>query len=157
MKYIKNEKGITLVELIAALALVTIVAILFMTTLSIGIQRSIIEGEETRIQQDANLMVTKLLDIHQKGDCYKFEITPDKDLVVLSYNNTTPTSCGNEFTTSQPINSQNYDISTANPSQVFEIINPHSKNNAINIVLTLDSRSTINYEIITTLSRYKTN
>jgi len=157
MKYINNTKGITLVELIAALALVTIVAILIMTTLSIGIQRSVLEGEKTRIQQDANLMVTKLLDIHQKGDCYQLEITPNKDLVVISYNNSTKTACGSETTQSEPINNQNYDISTTNPMQIFEIINPHRENNAISIVLTLDSRSTINYEINTTLSRYKTN
>ncbi|WP_075619957.1 prepilin-type N-terminal cleavage/methylation domain-containing protein [Paenisporosarcina indica] len=157
MKYIKNEKGITLVELIAALALVTIVAILIMTTLSIGIQRSVIEGEKTRIQQEANLMVSKLLDIHQKGNCYQLEITPTKDLVVIFYNNITKTTCGSEIAKSQPINSQNYNIRTTNPSEIFKIINPRSNNNAISIVLSLDSRSTITYEINTTLSRYKTN
>jgi len=157
MKLINNEKGITLVELIAAVALVTIVAVLIMTTLSIGIQHSVVEGEKTRIQQDANLIIAKLLDIHQKGDCYKLEITPEKDLVVLTYKDSTPQQCGHEYTKSGPINSQNYDISAVNPSLGFEKINPHSQNHQIGIVLTLNSRRSITYGITTTLSRYKTN
>jgi len=157
MKWIKNDKGITLVELIAALALVTLAAVLIMTTLSIGIQHSIVEGEKTRIQQEANTIVAKLLNIHREGKCYQLQLTPENDLVVLTYQNSGEGACGDVFTTSFPINNQNYAISTTNPPLGFEKVNPTIENNAIRIVLSSESRDTITYEISTTLSRYKTN
>jgi prepilin-type N-terminal cleavage/methylation domain-containing protein len=72
-----NQQGITLVELIAALALVSMVAVLIMTTLSIGIKQSIIENDKVQIQQQSNLIVSQLLKIHRKGEPYCMELFQD--------------------------------------------------------------------------------
>lgn len=72
-----NQQGITLVELIAALALVSMVAVLIMTTLSIGIKQSIIENDKVQIQQQSNLIVSQLLNIHRKGEPYCMELFQD--------------------------------------------------------------------------------
>ena len=157
MKFLKSEKGITLIELIAALALVSMVAVLIMTTLSIGIQRSVVESEKTKIQQEANLITSKLLNIHRSGNCYQLDITGNKDLQVLTYGEPNQSTCENVFNKTITINNADYDISTINSPLPFEKINPTKENNSISIVLTLESRRTINYEISTTLSRYKTN
>jgi type II secretory pathway pseudopilin PulG len=157
MKFLKSEKGITLIELIAALALVSMVAVLIMTTLSIGIQRSVIESEKTKIQQEANLITSKLLNIHRSGNCYQLDVTENHDLQVLTYGEPNQGICDNVLNQTITINNAEYEISPMNSPLPFEKIDPTKKNNAISIVLTLESRRTINYEISTTLSRYKTN
>ena len=160
MHQINNEKGVSLVELIAALALVAMVAVLIMTTLSIGIQKSIVEGEKTKIQQEANLMVAKLLNIHREGKCYELKIAEDageKYLNATVYSEGVSAACGTNIEKEIAIYYQNYEISTTESSISTEIINPTIKNNPISIVLILESRRTITYEISTTLSRYKTN
>jgi prepilin-type N-terminal cleavage/methylation domain-containing protein len=70
MKYMNNQKGLSLVELMAALALVSIVAVLIMTTLTLGIKKSVAENDKVRVQQEANILVAKLLNNHREGDLY---------------------------------------------------------------------------------------
>ncbi|MDN7240345.1 type II secretion system protein [Planococcus sp. N028] len=76
-----NQKGITLVELIAALALVSIIAVVAWTAMSIGFKHSAVESNKTRLQQDANLIVTSLSNIHRKSDSYNLKFV-NEQLVV---------------------------------------------------------------------------
>ncbi|WP_298830424.1 prepilin-type N-terminal cleavage/methylation domain-containing protein [uncultured Planococcus sp.] len=66
----KNEKGITLVELLAALVLVSLIAGVAWTAMSIGFKHSVVETSKTQIQQDANLIIAKLASAHRKSDSY---------------------------------------------------------------------------------------
>ncbi|MDQ0429921.1 prepilin-type N-terminal cleavage/methylation domain-containing protein [Planomicrobium stackebrandtii] len=70
-----NEKGITIIELLAALALVSIIAVAAWTAMSIGFKHSVVETSKTHIQQDANLIIVELSNAHRKSDSYsvKFE------------------------------------------------------------------------------------
>lgn len=71
IKNIKNnQKGITLVELLAALALVGIIAAIAWTTLSIGFKHTVVETEKTKLQQSANLIMTTLTNQHRRSDSY---------------------------------------------------------------------------------------
>jgi len=65
-----NEKGITLVELVAALALVSVIAIAAWSTLTIGMKHGAAETSKTMLQQDANIINTKLSAEHRKNDQY---------------------------------------------------------------------------------------
>lgn len=65
-----NQRGITLVELVAALALVTIVATAAWTTLTIGMKHGAAETSKTMLQQDANLIISKLSAAHRMHDYY---------------------------------------------------------------------------------------
>lgn len=65
-----NQKGITLVELLAALALVSIIAAGAWTALSIGLEHSAVETNKTKMQLDANLIVTTLSNAHRQSEEY---------------------------------------------------------------------------------------
>ena len=65
-----NQKGVTLVELIAALALVSVIAIAAWSTLTIGMKHGAAETSRTMLQQDANLLITKLSAEHRQNDHY---------------------------------------------------------------------------------------
>lgn len=70
-----NEKGVTLVELLVALALVSVIAVLAMTTFNIGVKYNIVESTKTSMQQESNLIVNTLMNIHRTEKCYKIENT----------------------------------------------------------------------------------
>ncbi|QHJ71594.1 PilW family protein [Planococcus halotolerans] len=65
-----NQRGITLVELVAALALVSIIAVAAWTTLTIGMKHGAAETSKTMLQQDANLVISKLSAAHRMNDYY---------------------------------------------------------------------------------------
>lgn len=70
-----DEKGISLVEVLAALLLVSIIATAAWTALSIGMKHTTAETSKTEIQQDANIIITKLSAAHRQNESYslKFE------------------------------------------------------------------------------------
>ena len=77
-KYCRNEKGVTLIELLAALILASVVAVIIMTTFSIGIKYNITESKKVRLQQEANLVIATITNKHRAGDCYNLSVTDDK-------------------------------------------------------------------------------
>ena len=70
-----NQKGVTLVELVAALALVSVIAIAAWSTLTIGMKHGAAETSKTMLQQDANLIITKLSAEHRRNDYYYLRYT----------------------------------------------------------------------------------
>lgn len=70
-----NEKGVTLIELLAALALVSIIAVLAMTTFNIGVKYNVTETKKTTMQQESNLIVSTLMNVHRTEKCYEIENT----------------------------------------------------------------------------------
>ena len=147
MKYCKNSNGISLVELIAALALVSMVAILIMTTLGIGFKHSIAESNKTSTQQEANLIVSKLLNEHRKGECYY--IKGDSVGIQIA-----PTLCSsltepaaNLFT---QVSDSRFVVNMTSPSKM---VNPTKEDYTLIAEVSLKRA---NYQINTKLSRYKT-
>jgi type II secretory pathway pseudopilin PulG len=69
-KTIKNENGLTLIELLATILLSSMVIIILMTTLSIGIKYNVSESKKVRLQQEANLVIATITNKHRDGDCY---------------------------------------------------------------------------------------
>lgn len=154
--FISNQKGISLVELIAALAIVSLVSILIMTTMGIGFKYSVAESNKTSTQQEANLIVQKLLNKHRLGECYKLTVEQDAQTGnnVLFYNQVTcrtgSTPNPEPIVLKEALSSSQYNITSLTP-----YVNP--KKNDVIFKATLKYGSKASYEINTVLSRYKTN
>ncbi|WP_033542317.1 type II secretion system protein [Planococcus sp. CAU13] len=73
-----NQKGVTLIELIVALALVSVVAIIGWTAISIGMQHGATETNRTILQQDANLMISSLMAAHRGSHEYSIIFDDDQ-------------------------------------------------------------------------------
>lgn len=73
-----NEDGITLVELLAALVLVTLVTAVIWNTVFISMKYTTSETTKLRLQQEANYIITKIQQQHRQLECYELEITEDK-------------------------------------------------------------------------------
>lgn len=65
-----DQRGITLVELLAALALVATIATIAWTALSIGFKHTAVETEKTKLQQSANLIMSTLINEHRRSEKY---------------------------------------------------------------------------------------
>lgn len=75
---LKNEKGMTLVEVLATLILLTLVTGLIWTAISIASQFNISETTELKLQQEANYIVSQLQQVHRHCHEYKLEITENE-------------------------------------------------------------------------------
>lgn len=150
IKYIKNNQGITLVELIAALALVSMVAILIMTTLGIGFKHSIAESNKTSAQQEANLIVSKLMNQHRKGDCYYIK-GASGGIMIAPVSSTLCTSTTEPPASSfKPVSDTRFNVTM---TSVNQMINP-TKNDYTFVAAVKYKNAT--YKINTILTRYKT-
>jgi prepilin-type N-terminal cleavage/methylation domain-containing protein len=99
-----NEKGVTLIELLAALALVSIIAVLAMTTFNIGVKYNVTETKKTTMQQESNLIVSTLMNVHRTEKCYEIENTTTTAITMKIYDDeqcTTPSSRQIEFNQNQ--------------------------------------------------------
>ncbi|WP_106533834.1 PilW family protein [Planomicrobium soli] len=65
-----DQKGISFVEVLASITLVSIIAMIGWTVLSTGSQHSISETGKTHLQQNANLIMATLSNEHRKSDEY---------------------------------------------------------------------------------------
>lgn len=77
-----NQKGVTLVELIVALALVSTIAAIAWTALSIGFEHTAVETSKTHMQQDANLIVTTLSNVHRTNEVYYLKFDSEGQLLL---------------------------------------------------------------------------
>lgn len=75
---LRNQQGITLVELLAALILVSIVVTIAWTALFTGMKHTVAETTKTQLQQEANLVITKLTSEHRKNDLYYLRMNAGK-------------------------------------------------------------------------------
>lgn len=68
---IRTQRGITLVELLAVLAILSLIGTLIWSVFFQGFNFSKKAETKNRIQQEANILVTNLIKIHQSSDEYK--------------------------------------------------------------------------------------
>lgn len=80
-----NEKGITLVELLAVLVLVSLVTTIIITTFSIAHRHNVTETKKLKLQQEANYIISAVLQKHRdkKTDCYVLKVTEDKHKIIF--------------------------------------------------------------------------
>jgi type II secretory pathway pseudopilin PulG len=159
MKNRLNDKGITLVELIAALALVSMVGVLIMTTMGIGFKYSIAESNKTSTQQEANIIIQKMLNKHRLGNCYKITVEEDTQTTndILFYNEIDCREDGlipnpEVILIKEPISSSQFNL-VLNSGQTY--VDPEK--NDFSFIASVKYGDKATYEINTVLTRYKTN
>ncbi|WP_432355788.1 prepilin-type N-terminal cleavage/methylation domain-containing protein [Sporosarcina sp. A2] len=151
-----NEAGMTLVELLAVLVLISLVTGIIWTTMSISMKHNKVETSKLQLQQEANLIITKLQNIHRENDCYL--LTVDDDLMEIS-------PCSNKVKPSREIISNDYtykvEVEGAKiGTRIFEVL-PKNKDLIFKSLIvetkhvpnSKDSYLTVN--VPTTISRYK--
>lgn len=82
---VKNEKGVTLIELLAVLVLVTMVGTLIMTTFFIANRFNVTETKKMKMQQEANYIITAVLQKHRTVDeCYNLNVNDTGKKIIFS-------------------------------------------------------------------------
>ena len=83
MMFLKcDERGITLVEVLATLVLLSLVTGVIWSTISLSAKLNVAETSTLRLQQESNYIIAELQKIHRKCDSYTFNIT--KEFVEVS-------------------------------------------------------------------------
>ena len=141
-KYIENQKGITLVELLAALLLASVVIVIIMTSFSIGIKHNASESKKVLLQQEANLILATITNKHRAGDCYNLTVK-NKKLFLLT--------CGGDEDGSVTNNLFEYQINTHGFSG-----NPKKEDLTLELIVIDPENDHLNVIINSTISRIKT-
>lgn len=150
-----DQKGITLVELIAALAIVSIIAGIAWTALSIGFKHTAVETNKTTLQQDANLIVTTLSNVHRRNDFYSLKFDSAGQMIIGTCEDAT--LCPANLTYKRVIDSKyDYTGTTINNSvyngTAFTEMIVEPKKNHTNLVLKMKSANNT-VTVKTTLTR----
>ena len=74
----KQEEGMTLVEVLAALVLLALVTTIIWSTVSIATKFNVSETSTLRLQQEANYIITDLQQVHRHCDSYRLTISRDE-------------------------------------------------------------------------------
>lgn len=154
-----NQKGITLVELIAALALVSIIAAIAWTALSIGFKHTASETNKTQLQQEANLIVATITNEHRRNDYYYLRMNAGT-LEINTCNGSSVTALNCEGFTSLMANHYVYtgtingvDFMGWDPAQ---IIDPKKKHLDLSLNVTDPANPARSVKVETTLTRILT-
>lgn len=79
-----NERGVTLLEVLAVLTLVSMVAVLIMTTLFIANRHHLTETSKLKMQQEANYIITTILQKHRTvKEEYTLKLNDEGNLVFI--------------------------------------------------------------------------
>lgn len=154
-----NQKGITLVELVAAMALVSIIATIAWTALTIGMKHGVAETNKTIMQQEANVMISSLMAAHRGSEEYSIIFEDDK--LKVDYCDKSSV-CGvreisgeYDFTGSM-VDDIPIDTSSGIPI-VFADLTPEKEHTKITLKITDLSNNKRTLTVNTTLSRLLTN
>ncbi|MBX0315084.1 prepilin-type N-terminal cleavage/methylation domain-containing protein [Planococcus glaciei] len=157
-----NQKGVTLVELLAALVLVSIVATIAWTALSIGFKHTAAETSKTQLQQDANLIVTKLTNEHRRNDHYYLKfVSGHLEINPCNVDDVNPTIINCEGFVR--LTDANFEYSgTINTKPFTDLISPlkiepKSKHVELELKVADPVKPTRSVEVKTTLTRILTN
>ncbi|MDN3449169.1 prepilin-type N-terminal cleavage/methylation domain-containing protein [Planococcus sp. APC 3906] len=155
-----NQKGMSLVELLAALALVSLIAGIAWTALSIGFKHTAVETGKTLMQQDANIIIATLTNEHRRNSNYS---------LVFEGNKLKIETCSASGSCSSQVLDQKYDFSgtvingividshDSTPVDQVLGIEPKKKNTDVILKLTDLNNSNNSVTIKTALTRILTN
>ncbi|WKA56242.1 prepilin-type N-terminal cleavage/methylation domain-containing protein [Planococcus shixiaomingii] len=155
-----NQKGITLIELLASLALVSIIAAIAWTALTTGFKHTAAETSKTQLQQEANLVITRITNEHRKNDHYYLQMYAGK-LEIKTCKDVPPSSvtCGGFVKLTDGNYSYSGSINGIDFSSWDKTVKIDPKKTNVNFILKVadPAKPTRSVEIHTTLTRILTS
>lgn len=142
---VQNEKGITLIELLATLVLFGIFSTIIWAFFFQSTQANNSELTKNELQQEANLIISTLQEVHKKSSSYKVILSEDS-LEVDSDTVGTYIFDKPDFT---------YEVVSSPPINSSETIHPKEENFTITLILTSKENENIQTTIQTVFSRIK--
>lgn len=151
---IRNESGLTLIELLVSLALGSIVLILIYQFFFQGIHFSKVVNDKTLLQQEANNMVSSLTKIHQTSDSYSITFDQNPNATFITVNGKQRMTFNNEnFRYELMISSENGTKKSYIPN-LFTVI-PQKEDIVLTIKISSSDKESQTYQTTATLSRLK--
>ncbi len=154
MNSMKNQAGITLIELLATLTILSFLLGIIYSVFSNGLQYSSKAKNTVSIQQEANYLLTVLKEQHEKVNSYTVTVNNDHKKVVINNSN------NETFTIDNPnffYKMCKYNPSTSNCEKPIEgnfEETIDSKNRfPIKIIIESSTNDDLTYEVKTILSR----
>lgn len=132
---LKNQRGITLIELLLSISILSFVGVLIWSVFFQGTEYSNTAIAKNQMQQEANIIMTKITRIHQTSNSYEIQ-SPDECSLTIKDNDTgtTETIDNNEFCIritkdrQNPINPNNTDVGLE-----LTLYNKTDSNNSVKI------------------------
>ncbi len=146
-EFMKNKSGLTLIELLAALAIGTIVIGLAFSVLHSSMKTYQKTESQQLLQQEANLMMTQLRNIHQNNSSYSIEFDSVENIYLITLSDGSKQSFSqSKYKTEISINGQ--------PVSTAKIVTIGSNMKQYKIVIKItDPRTNNKFTIKTGISR----
>ena len=144
---VQNEKGVTLIELLAALVIFGIFSTIIWAFFFQSFQANNVEMTKNSLQQEANLIINTLQEVHRNSESYlvvidadfkTLEITPDSEASYL-------------FNKSGVL----YEISSTNSFKSGDRIYPNNFDFPMTLILTSSENNNLQIKIQTVFSKIK--
>ncbi|MFC7685220.1 PilW family protein [Ureibacillus sp. GCM10028918] len=162
MKHISNQRGLTLIELLATVVVLSIVVAIVSSILFNGLKLSNKVENKAKLQQEANYVTTILKEQHQYGEKYEIRLNAEGKIILTNLNTNKTTTIGNDsftYVISEIINScmeEAIDCTETVDSASFGnkiSVDPLVEDFHVKIKIIPKKNSEITYEITTILSR----
>jgi prepilin-type N-terminal cleavage/methylation domain-containing protein len=146
---VNSDKGMTLIEVLATILLVSMVVVLIWTGVLISMRYNVAETKKTHLQQEANYIITEIQRIHRYCDSYDLTISRNEISVKNCY-----LASSNSKTDFTIANTYQYE---STPEYIGKLIETKKNDSYINFTLTVRDikNKKLFVEIPTTISRYK--
>ncbi|MBO1514751.1 PulJ/GspJ family protein [Metabacillus bambusae] len=148
-KSLKHQNGLTLIEVLATLAILSTLLVLIWGVLLNGFNYSKKAQETVLLQQEANLIVTKLTKIHQSYDSYTIMFNQNPIKVIFPDHK-------EEIISNPEFRYSFYDTSTGTDQLLNQSIHL-SDTLSFKLVISPTDNPELKYEIRTTLSKLDVN
>lgn len=154
MKQWKKQTGLTLIEVLATVAILSIVTVIVYGVFANGLHYSSEAEDTVLIQQEANYILMILKEQHEKSESYTITVSDDYTKVVISNSNHETITIDNP---NYLYKIYRYDPSTPDYKELFEnqdVKEIHSKDHfPVIIVIESTTNPDLTYTIKTILSR----
>lgn len=145
-----DEKGMTLIEVIVTLLLVSLVGGIIWTLMMTSMKYNIVETKKLQMQQEANNIVTQIQTFHRKCKTYEMTVNPESVSLFNCTSSNSAKSLADVYMTT------NYNYSSFPNQKIVDTLNADAK---MELTLTVQDPKKTSLKVVveTVISRYKSD